>query len=201
MTMRLLLVAPLVPGLLPATSWGPANRVTLLRSGVVGLVAGFTVDPQSGWWTVALALLAFALDGLDGQVARRWKAGSALGARYDGEIDAIFILVLSALSWQLGRAGAWVLLGGLLRYAFLGAGLLLPWMRRPVPPSYRAKIICVVHVSCLIASLLPPVPPVLAALLAGGGLLALTGSFAVDTAWLWRRRAGDELAPARQEAR
>ena len=46
----------------------------------------------------------------------RWMAGapgrdrpSSFGARFDMETDAAFILILSVLVWQHGKAGAWVL--------------------------------------------------------------------------------------------
>ena len=52
--------------------------------------------------------------------------GSAFGARFDMEVDALLILVLSAGVWWFDKAGAWVWLSGLLRYAFIAAGWGLP---------------------------------------------------------------------------
>ena len=42
-----------------------------------------------------LSSVALALDGVDGQVARRTRTVSALGARFDMEVDAFLVLVLS----------------------------------------------------------------------------------------------------------
>ena len=47
---------------------------------------------------------------------------SGYGARFDMETDAAFILVLSILVWQHGKAGAWVLLCGLMRIRGGGTG-------------------------------------------------------------------------------
>ena len=54
---------------------------------------------------VVLAAVALVLDGVDGQVARRTGTVSALGARFDMEVDAFLMLVLSvyvASSWPRG---------------------------------------------------------------------------------------------------
>ena len=69
---------------------------------------------------MALAAVALALDYVDGYVARRTGTESTLGARWDGEVDAFLILVLAV--YVAPSAGAWVLLIGLARYAFLVAG-------------------------------------------------------------------------------
>ena len=62
------------------------------------------------------------------------------------ETDALLVMALSVLAWQYGKAGAWVLLCGLLRYLFVAGGWLWPWLRRPLPPSIRRQTICVVQV-------------------------------------------------------
>ena len=66
------------------------------------------------------------------------------------EVDALLIMVLAILAWQHGKAGAWVLLSGLLRYAFVAAGWLAPWIARPLPPSRRRQTICVVQIAALV---------------------------------------------------
>ena len=88
---------------------------------------------------VALAASVAVLDGVDGWLARRTRMASAFGARFDMETDAALILVLAVLAWQFGRAGAWVLACGLLRYAFVGAGVLWPWLRSPCRPAGDAR--------------------------------------------------------------
>jgi phosphatidylglycerophosphate synthase len=139
------------------------------------------------WSIVALALIALVLDGVDGRVARRRGETSAFGARFDMETDALLILVLAALAWSLGKAGAWILLAGALRYLFIAAGVVLPWLRAELPPSRRRQTVCVVQIASLILCLVPFVPPPVSAAIGFTGLVALTGSFAADVALLARR--------------
>lgn len=78
---------------------GPADRVTLLRAGLIGGVAALVADalvrPPAVGVLVALAAVALVLDGVDGAVARRTGTASTLGARFDMEVDALLVLVLS----------------------------------------------------------------------------------------------------------
>ena len=108
-------------------------------SGVAALVADSFHQPAPVAILVTLAVVALALDAVDGWVARRSGTASALGARFDGEVDAFLILVLSV--YVARSAGAWVLAIGAARYAFLAAGWLLPWMREPLPPRYWRKVV------------------------------------------------------------
>ena len=79
---------------------GPAGWVTLVRATLAVGVAALTADSfdRSAQVAalVALAAAALALDFVDGYVARRTGTASTLGARWDGEVDAFLILVLSA---------------------------------------------------------------------------------------------------------
>jgi phosphatidylglycerophosphate synthase len=103
---------------------GPADWVTLTRAtlavGVAALVADSFDEPAHVTMLVTLSAVALALDAVDGWVARRSKTESKLGARFDGEVDAFLILVLSV--YVAGSAGAWVLAIGAARYAFFAAG-------------------------------------------------------------------------------
>src|SRR5436190_13108415 len=78
---------------------GPADRVTLARATIAIGVAALTADslrqPVPVALLVALAAVALVLDAVDGWVARRTRTAAALGARFDGEVDAFLILVLS----------------------------------------------------------------------------------------------------------
>ena len=171
---------------------GDANRITLLRALPVVLMAGLVgqVELSDGirWLILAAAVMVLALDGLDGWVARRTRSSSAFGARFDMELDALFILILCLLVWQAGQVGFWVLAIGLLRYVFVAAGWLLPALQQPLPESLRRKAVCVLQGGVLPLCLLPPVTPIIANLLAAGALGFLLYSFAVDTAWLLRTR-------------
>ena len=174
----------------PFASFGAANQVTVSRAALVALLAGLIgerADARLALLATAAAVLVTVLDGLDGWLARRRHMASGFGARFDMETDALFILVLAALAWQFEKAGAWVLLSGVLRYAFVGAGLALPWLRRPLPPCLRRKFIAVVQVIALILVIAPFVPATLGAIIAAIGLATLTGSFLVDIVWLSQR--------------
>ena len=122
----------------PYPRFGPANYVTTIRAIMVALVAGLIghpATPEALWSVIGLTGVMGALDGLDGWLARRTRMASAFGARFDMETDALLILALSILVWQHGKAGAWVLLCGLMRYGFVAAGWLLPWLARPLRSS------------------------------------------------------------------
>src|SRR6266511_4051478 len=70
---------------------GPADWVTLTRSTLVGGVAALTVGSFDRTAPAAvlatLAVMALVLDGVDRQVARRTGTVTALGARFDMEVD------------------------------------------------------------------------------------------------------------------
>ena len=162
----------------------------MVRAFLVAIVAGFIGEPSlpsAGWTVVCAAVAATVLDGVDGWLARRTGMASAFGARFDMETDALLIQVLAILAWQYGKAGPWVLISGLLRYQFVAAGWVLPWMREPLFPSVRRKTICVVQIVGLILTILPPIVPPASEWLAAASLAALAYSFLVDTFWLWRQ--------------
>jgi phosphatidylglycerophosphate synthase len=173
----------------PFERFGPANQTTTARAMLVALVAGLVGEPRFPMVAasaVAASLLVTALDGVDGWLARRHGIASDFGARFDMEIDALLILVLAILVWRYEKAAAWVLLSGLLRYAFIVAGVLAPWLRAALPPSRRRQTICVIQLVVLTLALLPAVRPPLSALLAAAALLTLFYSFLVDILWLSR---------------
>ncbi|MEQ1870083.1 MAG: CDP-alcohol phosphatidyltransferase family protein [Vicinamibacterales bacterium] len=175
----------------PYTRFGAANRITSARVGIVGLVAGLLGDTLSANATIAVpgaAAVALVLDGLDGYAARRTKMASGFGARFDMETDAFFILVLSALVWRAGKAGAWILLAGLMRYLFVAALQMFTWMRRQEPASIRRKAICLVQVLGLSLVMLPLFAPPVSTWWCAAVLATLFYSFGVDTLWLWRHR-------------
>ena len=171
--------------------FGLANQVTLLRAGLVCLAGGALLAsgaaPVAGWSLAGLIAAALGLDALDGWLARRLGLISAFGARFDVEIDALLLLIVSMLVWQAGRVDAWVLAIGLLRYGFVLAGRILPWLRAPLPPSRRRKAICAQQGVTLLLCLLPPVTATLAGAAAALALAALILSFALDIHWLARR--------------
>lgn len=171
-----------------AARFGQANIVTATRSVLVGLITAIVVssftETVSTPLLVTLAAIALALDGVDGYVARRTSSESELGAQFDMEVDAFLLLVLSVYCGPI--VGWWVLAFGLMRYAFVAAGLALPWMRETLPPRYWRKAvtaICGVALTVVASRLLPEVVATIVALVA---LALLVESFARDVTWLVR---------------
>jgi phosphatidylglycerophosphate synthase len=177
------------------TALGPADRVTFARGVIACAVAGLAATSVGSAETVPalvlLAAVALALDGVDGRIARRTRTASTFGARFDGEVDAFLILVLSA--YVCRGLGWWVLSLGLARYVFLAAGQLLPWLRATPPPRAWAKVVAVTVgvLLAVAASGVVPEPLMTVALLVALGLL--TESFC-HTVWqLWRLAGGRAL--------
>jgi phosphatidylglycerophosphate synthase len=182
--------------------FGLANQVTLLRAGLVCLAGGALLAsgqaPSVSWSLAGLIAAALALDGLDVWLARRLRLISNFGARFDVEVDALLLMILAILVWQADRVGAWVLAIGLLRYGFVVAGLLLPWLHAPLPPSRRRKTVCVQQGLTLLLCLLPPVTPALASAAAALALICLVLSFVTDVLRLARRDAPPAAAVPKQ---
>ncbi len=184
------LIVVLAERYVPSHSFGPANRVTLWRGAMIAMLlalVGETTTSESAWFAVIVASVVATLDGVDGWLARSRGDASKFGARFDMETDALLILTATALAWQFSKAGPWILAGGLMRYAFIALGYLLPWMRRPLPESQRRKTICVVQTCSLIGCLAPPLASPFSDAVALTSLVLLTCSFAIDVEWLRRR--------------
>jgi phosphatidylglycerophosphate synthase len=175
----------------PFARFGAANQITTVRAILVALIAGLVGEPRLAAVAVAAVGASVAvtlLDGVDGWLARRDAIASRFGARFDMEIDALLILALSVLAWRYDKAGAWVVLSGVLRYAFVAAGAVAPWLRGALPPSRRRQAICVIQIAALTLVMLPAVQPPASTLVAAVALGALAASFLIDTVWLWRRQ-------------
>jgi len=170
--------------------FGIANSVTTVRAALAALVAAAIAKPPApevAWFAVVIAVAVTVLDGVDGWAARRFDEASAFGARFDMEVDAALIMALSVLAWRWDKAGAWVLLSGLLRYLFVAAGWIWPWMSRPLIPKRRRQTVCVIQIVALIASVSPIFAPPASAAIAAIALAVLVWSFAIDTIWLARQ--------------
>jgi phosphatidylglycerophosphate synthase len=168
---------------------GAANRVTLTRATLVGgltaLVADALVGPTSVAAAVGLAVVALVLDGVDGWVARHTGTVSALGARFDMEVDAFLILVLSVYVAQ--SVGPWVLAIGAARYAVWAVGSVLHWMRTPVPPRYWRKPVAAIQGIVLTAAAADLLPDIAINVAIAVAVVLLAESFGRDVVWQWRR--------------
>lgn len=180
-----------------AESFGWANAVTAARSTltalVTALVATSFTDPIPRALVVALAAIALILDAVDGWLARRTRTETALGARFDMEVDAFLLLALSAYVAQ--DLGWWVLTIGLLRYAFVAAGWALPWMRATLPPRYWRKVVTAVAGIALVVAASALLPEVVNLAIILFALALLLESFGRDVVWLLVRR-GTARSPA-----
>jgi phosphatidylglycerophosphate synthase len=153
---------------------GPADLVTLARALLVGGVTALAFS-GGGPVLVGVAALALALDFVDGRVARATGTASAFGARFDMEVDAFLILVLSV------TAGPWWAVSiGAMRYAYWAASLLVPWLPGPLPPRYWRKVVAAIQGIVLLAAT-AGVP--YATVAVAGALGLLIESFGRDVVW------------------
>ena len=172
-------------------AFGPADLVTLARAVLVGGVTALVVDGLVGGVTavpalVALAAVALVLDAADGQVARRTGTVSAVGARFDMEVDAFLIVVLSV--HVAGIVGPWALTIGGMRYAFVLAGLGWPWLRGSLSPTPAGKTIAALQGIVLVVAAAEVLGHAAAVVLVAAALALLCWSFGRDVLRL--RRAG-----------
>jgi len=173
----------------PAATLNLASWVTLARATLTIGVGALAVSSFARALPVAtfvsLASVALALDFVDGWVARR-TGSSALGARLDGEIDALLIL---ALSIEVARSvGVWVLAIGAARYLFYAAGWSLRWLRASLPRRDWRKSVTAAQGIGLVIAAAHVLPLVAAQVVVAVALALLTESFGRDTWWLWRHR-------------
>lgn len=183
-----------------AARFGPANGVTAARSVLVGVTTAMVVSSFGGTLPTLLFIpivaCALALDAVDGFVARRTGSASPLGGRFDMEVDAFLLLVLCV--YDARYVGWWVLAIGLMRYAFVVAGWLLPWLRATLPFRYWRKVVtavCGIALTIVAAQVVPPPGDVL---LVAAALVLLIESFGRDVVWLIRARV--QAAPRERTA-
>lgn len=166
---------------------GPADLVTGLRLGMAIGIGSMTLSghPSEGLVT-GLLLLALTTDAFDGWIARRTGSASRFGARFDLETDAVLLLAASLAAMH--HAGPVVLLAPLMRPLWVLAGLVFPWMERPLPPSLRRKVLCALPIFLLLAVPWPLAGTVLAAPVGTLAALLLVVSFSIDLAHQWQHR-------------
>ncbi len=150
--------------ILPA--FGSGNLLTLTRGLMLGLMGGFLLNPPPpgfGAWLPAILYTGVALaDIFDGYLARRANHATQLGVILDIEIDALSVLLVTALAIWLGNLPAVMLALGFARYLYM---LGLHWRTRKglpiaaLPDSRFRRIVAGLYMSFLTVTLWPPVQP------------------------------------------
>ncbi len=99
-------------------SGGLANSITALR--VLGiLLLLFFQAYLHPYVFLVTGILILVADGLDGYFARKYNTVSEYGDFFDKETDAFFVLAFCVILMKKELLGAWVILPGLMRYAFV----------------------------------------------------------------------------------
>lgn len=169
----------------PHAAVGLCNAVTVARlSAVAALVALLVQPPGNPWAIFAIAAVAFALDGIDGWLARREGLVSDFGARFDMEVDSALALVLAIHAFVAGAVGPLVLALALPRYAFFAAQAVFPWMTADLPPRFTRKVVCVLQIGTLMIMLTPFASQPLSDILVLVTLGIVGWSFWRDIVWL-----------------
>lgn len=168
-------------------SLGAANRLTLMRGGLIAVLAAFLFQPAvageavAGWAPATLYIAAAALDGVDGFLARVTGSETRLGECLDTEVDALGLLIAATLLVWVGKAPAAYLCVGLGYYALQAAKSARRNAGRsvaPVQPRAEARLVAGCEMGFAGAALLPLFEPaatqpvaliMTAALLAGFG--------------------------------
>jgi phosphatidylglycerophosphate synthase len=165
-----------------AGRFGAANALTTAR---IVATLGLPALADAPLAVAACALALFALDGVDGWLARRQGLASEFGEYFDKEADAFLLLVLCMLLYGGGRLGAWIIVPGLLRYAFV---VFLLLARPPVLKERRSILgrwIYFGMIAALIAAFTPF--PAFYQPLAAAMSIVLTYSFADTLFEIYRR--------------
>ncbi len=162
--------------------FGPPNAITVVRIGLVSALA-LGAGAYGGVALAALGLFIYALDGLDGWVARRGGYASDFGAEFDTEADAFYVASLSLGLWGRGVADAWVLLPGLLRYLYVPSVTWLRWRGEAPRQKFSRYSFSIAVVLLSLAFLPSPAAPFAAAL----ATTVVTVAFANSWRWAARR--------------
>lgn len=96
-------------------SAGPTTlltRITALRIALVPVIMGLVLEPDIAGHSVGLAAALFAVaavtDYIDGYLARRWGATSALGSFLDTTADKLLVAGVLIALVGVGRASVWL---------------------------------------------------------------------------------------------
>lgn len=173
---------------------------TLAMAGLTVRIATIGPEPGAIAAVAATGLVCECLDGVDGWLARRLGQTTPYGARFDMEVDAAMMLVLSTAVLAAGIAGPWVLAIGGWRYGYILAAQWIPALRQPLAPRFSRKVVAVAAALAQLAALLlslTAAPRLVATIVLVLALVALSWSFIRDMVAQWRdhRRAQESGGP------
>jgi CDP-diacylglycerol---glycerol-3-phosphate 3-phosphatidyltransferase len=144
-----------------------ATGVTLARGLLISLVAGFALGPASvgpaSWLPGIVYGIAALADRLDGALARRNGAVTALGAKLDVTTDAVGLLVAPLVGVRWGRLPPWYLALALAYPLFRVALQLRRSFGLPIFPERlrrdpRARLFAGAQMTVVAVALLPLLP-------------------------------------------
>jgi phosphatidylglycerophosphate synthase len=145
---------------------------------------GIALHGAAGVVVAVLGIAILALDGLDGWLARRGNLTSEFGAHFDMETDALFVLIMTFELWHRHQLGGWILISGLLRYAYVLCLALVPPRGADMPRSRFGRHAFTLLVSGLCAAF--ALPNALGAAAAFAGTAAVSASFMRSFYWSYR---------------
>jgi hypothetical protein len=102
------------------------------------------------------------------------------------EVDAFLILVLSGYATR--AVGWWVLAIGAMRYAYVAATWVLPWMRGSLPARFWRKVVAATQGVTLVVAAAGVLPGSMSIGVVALALALLVESFGRDVGWLWYHR-------------
>jgi len=147
-------------------SLGAANWVTMMRAGLLALLAGFAFSPRPEGWAAwlpgGLYITAALMDFLDGYLARINGRASRLGEILDMHWDGFGMLAACWLLVRSEQTQAWFLVIGLARYLFVAGMRIREWLGRPnypLPPSMIRRAMAGAQMGLVGALLLPVFSP------------------------------------------
>ncbi|MEM9544462.1 MAG: CDP-alcohol phosphatidyltransferase family protein [Bacteroidota bacterium] len=96
---------------------GYANLTTGLRLLLV-VIGSFLFTYVSKEWILAIMTTAVLLDIVDGYLAKKFNQVTTFGQFFDMEVDAFFVILMCFYYYQYQEVGWWILVPGIMRYAF-----------------------------------------------------------------------------------
>jgi phosphatidylglycerophosphate synthase len=163
------------------------NTVTALRLAIVVAMGLLQRGAPGLAWAAAVGVI-FALDYVDGWLARRANGTSAFGAHFDMETDALVVLVVDLELFLRGQFGPWILTAGLLRYAYVVCVALVPPKGGQQPRSTFGRNAFGTLVTGLVVALAWPGPVGTAGAVLGTVAVSLSFARAFQWSYFQKRR-------------